>query len=160
MKSRSVFIFPHSFLSSIAMDDNLKIEINCIRLSTAFYRALDENLDRKVLAYFSANGIWHRAGKPVKAGEELATALNKRSATRRVRHVLTNVMVDCESTVNAKVFAYLTVYESDSGVAVQGPMDMPTPKMLGRIEMALAQEVGEWKITELRTLPDFTKPEV
>jgi hypothetical protein len=147
------------------LDDAQKIEFACMKACTSFYRALDENRDEDVLARFAEDGVWHR-NQPARGLGEIAAALQKRSTTRRIRHVLTNVLVEriaAQGTLTsgapaAHLSAYLAAYEADTGVAVEGPMSMPAPKLLGRIDMVMAESGGEWKIRELRTLLDFVKP--
>jgi len=128
----------------------------------AFYRALDGNQDSEALAQFAEDAAWHRK-TPARGHAAIADALRKRSATRRVRHVITNISVlydDVGETPECAVLhAYVTVYEADPGEVTQEPLEMPVPKLLGRVQMALKQAgTGTgWLIRDLRTTTDFAK---
>lgn len=69
------------------------VEHDCARRVLDFYAAFDRGDYRAMARMFTAEGVWHRAGKAL-SGAGIVTELERRPASQRVRHIVTNVRVD------------------------------------------------------------------
>lgn len=87
------------------------IERDCERVLLRFFDAFDRGDYAAMAAMFAADGAWHRAGK-VLARDDIVPELLRRPAHQRVRHVLTNILVDVQDADHASLRCYLTAYRN------------------------------------------------
>jgi|HubBroStandDraft_5_1064220.scaffolds.fasta_scaffold64806_2 hypothetical protein len=131
------------------------VEWDCTQLLFRFYYWFDSFRYEEMVALFLPDGVWHRAGKVLRGREEIIAILRERSTTQRVRHVLTNVLVDAVDAANASVVLYLTAYQFDSGQPVNTPPTITSPSLLLLVTATLVKTSDGWLIAEQRTTREF-----
>ena len=77
------------------------IEWDCTQLLTRFFNAFDAWHYDEMAAMFAPDGVWHRASQELQ-GATILLALNARSCTQRVRHVVTNILGRGTTTVQVE----------------------------------------------------------
>ena len=131
------------------------IEWDCTQLLYRFYYWFDEFRYEDMAALFVPDGVWHRAGKALRGREQILAALHERSTTQRVRHVITNVLVDAIDSVTAKVVLYLTAYQHDTGARIEMPPKIPSPSLLLVVTATLVRTDAGWRIAEQTMKREF-----
>jgi SnoaL-like domain len=130
-------------------------EWDCTQLLFRFYYWFDLFRYEEMVALFSPNAVWHRAGKVLRGREEIIAILRERSTTQRVRHVLTNVLVDVMDATNANAVLYLTAYQFDSGQRLTAPPSIRSPSLLLVVTAHLVKTDDNWLIAEQKTTREF-----
>ena len=122
------------------------IEWDCAQLLYRFYYLFDQFRYDDMVGLFLSDGTWHRAGKALKGREAILAALHERSATQRVRHVITNVLVDAVDETTAEAVLYVTAYHHDSGVEDGPPPRIKSPYLLLVATATLVKTGETWRI--------------
>jgi SnoaL-like domain len=130
------------------------IEWDCAQLLTRFFNAFDQWHYDDMAAIFAPGGVRHRAGQSLK-GEAILTALNKRSRTQTVRHVVTNVQVDVRDTASADFLLYVTAYRHDSGTKPEKPPKIASPYLLLVVPGTLVRIGEDWRIASMTMNREF-----
>lgn len=100
------------------------------------------------------DGVWHRQGKALTRAT-IPQAMMERSVTMLIRHVVSNLIVDGEETVEATFL--LTVYRNDSGEVPSGPLPLEGPVQIGDCTATLVRVGGGWRFSRLSVLPPILK---
>lgn len=116
---------------------------------------LDEANYPALTALFTPEGRWKRQGELLAGHAQIAAALSKRSATQRIRHVITNAVVWPESEQTVRLSAYMTAYRFDDGQPHHGPVTISRPFRLSVVQATLEAVNGRWLISELDLVPEF-----
>ena len=88
-------------------------EAELLRILTRFYRCLDANDVSGLSAFLHPDSVWHRQGRELRTGADIAAALADRDPRLHIFHLLTSVTYS----------GYLTVVRSyaDAGQATRMP---------------------------------------
>jgi hypothetical protein len=130
----------------------MKVEWECSQTVLRLFGAMDALRYDDVAAAFTPDGVWHRAGKALRGRAAIVAAMNERPSDRRVRHVITNVVVDVHDESTASGMCYVTAYAgplSDEAAVVNAPW-----LMLTATHDFVATPNG-WKIRESTIVRDF-----
>jgi SnoaL-like domain len=130
------------------------IEWDCTQLLTRFFNAFDAWHYDEMAAMFAPDGVWHRAGQELQ-GAAILLALNARSRTQTVRHVVTNVQVDVRDASNADFLLYVTAYMHDCGVKAIKPPKIESPYLLLVVPGTLVRAGNCWKIASMSMNREF-----
>ena len=132
------------------------IEWRCQQATLAFFKCLDERDYPGLLARMHPEGAWLRQGKQLKGERQIMEAMNARSETMRIHHILTNVLVNVESeSGRASLFAYLLVFRHDIGEKLVGPAPLKGPSAIHTCNAELRASEGDWPIFRLENRPTF-----
>lgn len=101
------------------------------------------------------DAAWHRQGKTLRGHPEILAALEERSATQRIRHVVTNAFLDEADGEEMLLVAYMTAYRFDDGKPSSGPVLIDGPFRLSLVRTRFARSAGEWRIVELSLTAEF-----
>ena len=58
----------------------------------AMFDHVDERRYDQLLSLMTAQAVWHRQGKRLRGQAQAQAALNDRSASQRIRHLVTNLL--------------------------------------------------------------------
>lgn len=129
--------------------DKWALEWDCCQLLVRFYDHFDRWNYAEMVALFAVDGVWHRAGKVLAGHEAIVAELKLRSTTQKIRHVLSNLLVDVRDPGHADVQAYLTVYRHDDGKPSGGtPAVIASPAMLLLVKASLVLTPQGWRIAQ------------
>ena len=132
------------------------IESKCQKAILAFFRCLDERDYAGLIARMHPEGVWLRQGKQLRGEQQILQAMNARSETMRIHHILTNVLVDVSSdSERASLFAYLLVFRHDDGEKHTGPAPLKGPAAIHTCNAELRPAAGDWRIFRLENSPTF-----
>jgi hypothetical protein len=125
---------------------------DCSQTVLRLFDAMDALRYDDVAAAFTPDGVWHRAGKALRGREAIIAAMNERPRDRRVRHVITNVLVDVHDESNASGRCYVTAY---AGPLSAEPALINAPWLMLTATHAFVATPDGWKIRESTIERDF-----
>lgn len=131
----------------------------CSRLLLCFYDLFDRWDYEGMSALFTPDGVWHRAGKLLLGRAAIVAELQKRSTTQKIRHVVTNLLVDVHDETHAEARCYLTVYRQDSGTATSAPAVIRSPSLVLLVTASLSDGPEGWRIARQAMQREFEFPE-
>ena len=130
-----------------------------LQLLHRFFHALDQSYYADLLALFEPDAIWHRQGAVLRGHDEIRAALDKRSATQRIRHVLSNTFVAAAEPApegdKARLISYMTAYRFDNGVLPVGLVTIEGPMQLYAVNATVLLAPQRAGIAELEITPEF-----
>lgn len=124
------------------------IEWDCAQLLTGFFNAFDAFRYDDMVALFAPDGVWHRQGKALR-GSAIREALEARSRTQTVRHVVTNIQITVKDERHADSLLYLTAYMADTGSRPTEPPPISAPSLLLDVPGKLVLTPQGWRIASL-----------
>jgi uncharacterized protein (TIGR02246 family) len=134
--------------------NRLLAERACARLIYQYARFVDSGEAARIADLFTEDGVWTAAdGRSMEGQDQIRSAFSARQAlTRRLsRHVITNVLIDVHSDMEASGTAYLVNYRHDgTGDTVERPGPARHPKFVGDYHLEFRSVDGEWRIARLR----------
>lgn len=86
---------------------------------------------------------------------QIIQAMQKRQATQRIRHVISNGFIPSQTEALVHCVAYMVAYRFDDGSVRKGPVEISRPLRMSVVRSALRQTQGEWKIGEMSFTPEF-----
>lgn len=113
-----------------------------------FFGHLDERRYEELAAMFPPGGRWLRQGKWLEGRAAILAAMNARSASVRVRHIISNVIVRLRNADEAHVQAYLTAYRQLAGQA-------PALFSVNLVSNVFRREAGRWLLAEQQLVREF-----
>jgi hypothetical protein len=129
-----------------------------IQTMIRFFRNLDENNYQALAALLHPQGVWYRQGAELRGGEQVMAALSKRSPTRRIVHLLTNLVADMHEDKTAEVTGYMLVVMHDAGVKLTGPAPLAGIQSIRIIRARLRDTEQGWQVERMASDPPlFTK---
>lgn len=140
--------------TGITRDTARAIEWDGTRTLTRFFNYFDQWRYDDMAALFAPDGVWHRQGKALR-GEAILAALNTRSRTQTVRHVITNIQVDIVDDTVADFVLYVTAYMHDTGTKPLSPPKIRAPYLLLVVPGALVKVGDDWKIAHMSMNREF-----
>jgi hypothetical protein len=139
---------------NLSRDAVRAIEWDCTQVLTRFFNAFDQWRYDDMAAMFAPDGVWQRAGKALQ-GAAILLALNARSRTQTVRHVVTNIEVNVADASSADFMLYVTAYMHDSGVKAINPPKIQSPYLLLVVPGTLVKIGDDWKIASMSMNREF-----
>lgn len=127
----------------------------CQQLLHRFFYCLDQSDYDGLLALFDPNGVWHRQGVALRGHAAMREAIQKRSATQRIRHVLTNVLVHKHDEHVAGVGGYMAVYRFDNGQPQDGLVTIDGPSQLYTVRATIRIAADDATLVALNITPEF-----
>ena len=125
------------------------------QLLNAFFYHLDEFQYEALVALMEPDARWHRQGKIQRGAQESLAALEQRSRTQRIRHVITNVQITELDASEAKSVAYMTVYKHDDGVDAPPPRTIAGPAGFLLVSTHFRRHGDRWLVAEMQATPEF-----
>lgn len=131
------------------MDRSLErdIEWDCQRVMLRFYDEFDRGDYAAMVEMFAPGGVWHRAGKAL-AKDQIAAELELRPARQRVRHVLSNILVEARDHDHADLRCYLTAYRNPDIDRPQQQQRLRAPYLFLQVTASLERHSGRWYLKE------------
>src|SRR5262249_1989469 len=106
---------------SMNRDAARAIEWDCAQLLIRFFNEFDAWRYREMVKLFAPEGVGHREGGAVGGPVAILAALEQRSTTQTVRHVVTNVEVTALDEDPAKSLLSARPYQHDAGGGATAP---------------------------------------
>jgi hypothetical protein len=127
----------------------------CLQVTHQLFYFLDESRYEELVALFTPGGTLHRQGELLVGPLAIMQAMSKRSATQRIRHVISNGFIESQSADLVHLVAYMVAYRFDDGALHTGPVDISRPLRLSVVRAALRQINGGWKIEAMTFTAQF-----
>lgn len=127
----------------------------CNQATHRFFHRLDERRYVDMLDMMLPDAIWLRQGRRLCGHAQIMEALEARSPTMRVRHVMSNGFVESESADSAHYIAYMVGYRYDDGVVRQPPLTINGPARMLLVDTQFVRRNGAWLIRETHVVPEF-----
>jgi hypothetical protein len=140
---------------AISRDIARAIEWDCAQTLTRFFNYFDQWRYDDMADLFAPDGVWHRQGQALKGHVAIVSALNARSRTQTVRHVITNIQIDVLDASRAAFVLYVTAYMHDSGVKVTKPPKIQSPYLLLVAPGEFVKLGTEWKLATMTMNREF-----
>lgn len=127
----------------------------CTQLAHQLFYYLDEARYADLVALFGATGKWHRQGEILVGPEQIMQALLKRPATQRVRHIVSNSLIESQADDLVRHVCYMTAYRFDDGATHAGPVPISRPFRLSVVRSTMRRTGTGWNIDEMVMTPEF-----
>lgn len=127
----------------------------CLQVAHQLFYCLDESRYEELVALFAPDGTWHRQGELLTGRRQIMQALSRRSATQRIRHVITNAFIASQSADRVHLVAYMVAYRFDDGTVHAGPVEISRPLRLSVVRAAMRAAEGGWEVAEMTLTPEF-----
>jgi SnoaL-like domain len=127
----------------------------CMQVMHQLFYFLDQFRYQDLAGLFLPEGTLLRQGQLLVGRESIVEALSKRSATQRIRHVISNAFIESESPERVQLVAYMLAYHFDNGVLPTGPADISRPYRMSTVRAAMCQSGGAWSIAEMTFRTEF-----
>ncbi|MBU6502537.1 MAG: nuclear transport factor 2 family protein [Burkholderiales bacterium] len=134
------------------------IEWDCSSVLTRFYDFYDRWDYKAMVALFSPDGLWHRAGKKLMGRDAIMAELRLRPANQKVRHVLSNFLVDVVDGRHALLSCYLTVYRHEGCTPSESEVLIQAPSLFLRVTAGFEKTSDVWLISNQVMRRDFLFP--
>jgi len=128
---------------------------NCQQTLTKLFYYLDEKQYDDLLSIFEQDGIWFRQGKVLEGHSAIMAAMQARSATYAIRHMVSNFLVTQVDGDVVEVVSYLTAYANDNGVKPEKPVTIRAPMSIFVVKAKLRYSPIGIKVIELDLVPEF-----
>lgn len=129
------------------------IEAACRRLSTAFAVYVDHGRAEDVVALFTPDGVFERAGLRLDGAAEIAAFLARRPATRITRHFCSNILIEPVDSTRARGIVYFTLFEGEG----ETPATMQLPLTVGEYHDDYVRTANGWRIRHRRSVGIFRR---
>lgn len=120
-----------------------------------FFWYLDEFRYQDLVATMEPEARWHRQGKVLTGHQEILAALELRSRTQKIRHVMTNLQISSLSADEAATIGYMTAYKHDDGADAPLPRSISAPSGLLLVQTRFRRHGDQWLISEQAATPEF-----
>ena len=121
----------------------------------AFFDHLDERRYEELLSLMAADAVWHRQGKRLQGHAQIRAALQERSNTQRIRHLVTNLLQRSVSSDEARFSHYMTALRHDDGQTHTGPVTIQGPFRMSLVDTRLQRLGGVWCVAEQAIVTEF-----
>jgi len=125
------------------------------QLTHRFFWYLDEFRYQDLVDTMEPEARWHRQGKVLRGREEALAALEVRSRTQKIRHVMTNLQITSLSADEASTVGYMTVYKHDDGADAPLPRTIGGPSGFLLVRTSFRRHGDQWLISEQAATPEF-----
>ncbi len=127
---------------------------HCEQALLRMFRCLDRGHIDALLNEFAPDGSWLRHGHLLQGHGGIRTAMEERSATLFVRHVVTNLIFDSLDDTQASATAQMVAYRFDNGAPVTPPARITAPFLLMSLTIRFIR-AGAWRLSALEMRRDF-----
>jgi len=135
--------------------ENLKVTESCRDAICRFFYYLDEWRYDDMLRLMTKDAIWIRQGETLNGQLAIHAALNRRNAKQRIKHVITNLIVDQLQNRAASATSYLTSYKHDEARDIEGAAQISGPFRLLLIQTSFVEAGGQWLISKQVNVDQF-----
>jgi hypothetical protein len=126
---------------------------------TRFYRHLDDRNYKAIAALMTPGGVWHRQGAQLSGETAILGALDKRSPTLVIHHLLSNLFADIAADGSAEVTAYMLVARYDSGSLLTDAAPFSGIENIRTIRVKLVPTEAGWRVQRMSSDPiSFASP--
>jgi hypothetical protein len=125
------------------------VEWDCAQLLIRFFNEFDAWRYQDMVKLFTPDGVWHRQGKALVGADAILSALEERSITQTVRHVVTNIQVTALDEDTAESLLYVTAYQHDTGETATAAPVIRSPSLLLTVPGKLVRTEEGWRISSL-----------
>jgi hypothetical protein len=125
------------------------IEWDCAQLLIRFFNEFDAWRYHEMVRLFAPDGVWLRQGRALQGAAAILSALEARSTTQTVRHVVTNVQVTVLDNDTAESLLYVTAYQRDTGEKATAVPVIRSPSLLLAVPGRLVRTEDGWRISSL-----------
>jgi ketosteroid isomerase-like protein len=139
-----------------SLSEELVAQVSCERLLVRLFHCLDARDYEGVAACFAEDSLWLRQGKELRGPGQVLKALQERTATIHVHHLLSNIDVRLSGENRAKSIAYMTVYRSDTGKPPVFPIKVQGPELVAVCTGELRRSADQWRVSRLATTITYT----
>lgn len=114
-----------------------------------FFRHLDERSYSALAAVLTPDAIWRRQGKVLRGPQQVQQALQQRSPTMRIAHIITNLVFDKCETQCCTIRGYMLVIRHEPDGPVQGPCPLQGIDSIRNVHIQMKRVADSWLIAEL-----------
>ena len=119
-----------------------------------FY-ALDTSDYERLVHLFEPDGSLLRQGELLKGRQHITRAMQKRSTTQRIRHVISNGFIESQASDLTHLVAYMTAYRFDDGAVHTGPVVISRAFRISVVHAAMRPVENTWQIAAMTFTPEF-----
>ena len=116
---------------------------------------LDERRYEALLALMAAQAVWHRQGQRLQGHGQIRAALQQRSETQRIRHLVSNLLQRSASGDEAQYSHYMTALKFDDGQVHAAPVTIRGPLRMSLVTTQLVRLAGVWLVAEQAIVTEF-----
>jgi len=121
-----------------------------------FFRYLDERKYSQLADLMGEGGSWERQGRNLTSKNEIIEALDRRSGTLQIHHLLTNLFSEVAND-GITVTCYMLVVRHDSGKQITGPAPLSGVANIRTTRAQLRHTPDGWRIHHLASdVPSFS----
>lgn len=121
----------------------------------AMFDHLDEGRYDALVALMAPCAVWHRQGQRLQGHGQILAALQQRSDTQRIRHLVTNLLQRSLSADEAEFSHYMTALKFDDGKPHVGPVAISGPFRMSLVSTRLQWLDGDWRVAEQAIVTEF-----
>lgn len=125
----------------------------CEQVMHELFYSLDERQYDRLAGLFADSGVWHRQGEILSGHRQILGALAKRPATQRIRHIISNTLIESQTPEMINVVSYMTAYRFDNGIEQNGMVRISRPFRISVIRAAMRTD--SFKIVEMTMNAEF-----
>lgn len=114
-----------------------------------FFRFLDDRDYEGLTSMLAEESEWHRQGKVLRGKQATLAALQARSPTMRIHHLLTNVLTHSAGDGEITVSAYMSVVRHEPGAAMTGASPLKGIESIRTIRARLRDTPQGWRIVHM-----------
>lgn len=126
-----------------------------LQLTHQLFYLLDEARYGELVELFAPHGVWHRQGEVLSGHAQILSAMARRSATQRIRHLVANTFVSSREGEVDHLTSYMVAYRFDSGTPQSSAPWIDGPLRLYIVRMAMTPWQGQLKLLEVSMAPEF-----
>lgn len=126
-----------------------------LQITHRFFYYLDERRYKDLIDLMRVDCVWYRQGKVLTGHPQVMAAMEERSTTQIIRHIVTNAFLDQANEDEAALTAYLTAYKYDDGSPRTPPVTIDRPFRLLLVKKQFVREGGRWLIAACSATPEF-----
>lgn len=115
-----------------------------------FFRYLDERRYDDLVSLLASQAVWHRQGRVLTGPQQVLTALEQRSPTMRIVHIITNLMADVLQDGHCTLRGYMLVVRHEPGSHASGPSPLEGIESIRTMVIKLERDDTQWRISELK----------
>ena len=121
----------------------------------ALFDHLDERRYDALLSLMAPQAVWHRQGQRLQGHAQILAALQQRSGTQRIRHLVSNLLQRSASGDAAQFSHYMTALKFDDGQEHAGPVTISGPFRMSLVTTQLVRLGGAWRVAEQAIVTEF-----
>ncbi len=127
----------------------------CTQVMHEMFHALDTANYERLVNTFEPDGTLLRQGELLQGRNQIMNAMQKRSTTQRIRHVISNTFIDSQAAGLMHLVAYMTAYRFDDGTLHTGPVAISRPFRMSIVHASMRPQDDSWQIAAMTFTPEF-----